>query len=1216
MLQLKIYNTTYFFCNNFRLSPSDLPDHWASGTASATPTTATTASSKSNSSSRHRPSTYNNSGGNTVCHLPRSSPATATAAVTVSTTCGSLLTGPSPLLPSLAPTTPLQLNTAVGIGGAAGGSGGGGGVPGGAPGGGTSNNLLALQQQQQHQLAYHQQQLQNHPHQQPSHHLSHSKATSGSTATANIAAALQRSAANMNAVASPISANSATSTRKIRRKTDPKVNLPQSQINKCNNEKRRREMENNYIEQLSELLQLNKRGDMTSTKPDKAAILNQVVRAYRDICDKGQSRDISSTSTNNNSTTTTNNNSNKQQTTSIRCTRCATDNCSIHPVQQGEVSSTESPLPEPSMLNGQVPEISAYFEALEHYISSVGWVLLQVNANGIIESCTQNIRELIGYEKQELYHQPLYMYLYAGDHAKLEPIINNMYSGVGVSGRGASVGSAGTSWGDLDELNNGNASQQSAGSNSNSSGGGGGGAYKPKRSISTKVRMLVKDTRPATQTSNSGTLDASDQKPLRQVGQQDKYEEVVLIAAPVKDDADANSSVLCLITRPEDESPLEINMQQHVQQQPIEQMTFKLDIHGKILSLDATALREPFKQHLQTWVGRLWQDLCHPHDLSMLKSHLRDIQDSAAVHSPGSASGVPILNPPIVNVVSRPFRLRLGTPDVYVHIKANSRLFLNQTPGESDFIMSVQTLLNSENDMNTNNTGSAGAGGTGIGSICAMSPGTSLVSTLSLDALSGSNCSTSSGPATILPAHLLGGLVGGGQHNNSTTNTQTTNVGGPLMSSAIINGNASGSMGHAHVPGGVGGIPGGIQQRGMSSASASASTLVNSFTASPAGADHSFFGSDNFEFDIAHSSFDMDPTSGVSAWTDSRPNSRASVATPVSTPRPPSGHGFSPAVCASPSTPYQLSSHSAASLPSPQSNASAGGPASNYGFSFHNYDASDSKPEKEPQLNNNNNSTSSNNNNSIVSGTAGGLPDGSSGLLMTQQTPPQPELERLRHLLTKSQTHAMQGLGDDEKDLNAPKYFKQETSDDDKLGGPSLSNSNATAGLFKLSQTNAALFGISSRGAGPGILQMSANSKNPMLLSLLNERSEDDDGKGASAQGAVSNARQSELMRQLQKDDGGHSGSSSQNNSNNMSNEDLKRMLKIQSDPAMSRKRSLNEPDDDMSAKRSEDKPSKLCEKNKMLAKLLQNPPKIPKAPNPEQPLQYTSGTGQSNKRR
>lgn len=62
---------------------------------------------------------------------------------------------------------------------------------------------------------------------------------------------------------------------------------PQSQINKCNNEKRRREMENNYIEQLSEFLQLNKRGDMTSTKPDKAAILNQVVRTVSQTQEDG-----------------------------------------------------------------------------------------------------------------------------------------------------------------------------------------------------------------------------------------------------------------------------------------------------------------------------------------------------------------------------------------------------------------------------------------------------------------------------------------------------------------------------------------------------------------------------------------------------------------------------------------------------------------------------------------------------------------------------------------------------------------------------------------------------------------------------------------------------------------------------------------------------------------------------------------------------------------
>lgn len=52
---------------------------------------------------------------------------------------------------------------------------------------------------------------------------------------------------------------------------------PQSQINKCNNEKRRRELENEYIEQLGEFLQINKR-DMTACKPDKAAILSEVVK--------------------------------------------------------------------------------------------------------------------------------------------------------------------------------------------------------------------------------------------------------------------------------------------------------------------------------------------------------------------------------------------------------------------------------------------------------------------------------------------------------------------------------------------------------------------------------------------------------------------------------------------------------------------------------------------------------------------------------------------------------------------------------------------------------------------------------------------------------------------------------------------------------------------------------------------------------------------------
>ncbi|XP_018788212.1 PREDICTED: nuclear receptor coactivator 3 isoform X2 [Bactrocera latifrons] len=1041
------------------------------------------------------------------------------------------------------------------------------------------------------------------------------------TATVSLAAALQNSI-TMNAVASPISNNPATPTRKIRRKTDPKANLPQSQINKCNNEKRRRELENNYIEQLSEFLQLNKRGDTASTKPDKAAILNQVVKTYREFCDKGQSRDISSststnasqalnsaTPNNNNSSSTSKNNDNRNNTASTRCLRCATDNCSIHPVQQGDVSSTEPPLPEPSLLNGQVPEISAYFEALEHYLSSVDWVLLQVTADGIIESCTQNIRELIGYDKHELFRKPLYQYLHSADHAKLDPIINNMPYGVSgiATGDIACGGGSQSGWNDLEDANSGTNSQHSTASL-------GPGSVKAKRNIAAKVRMLVKDLRSATQTSMMHQNDALDQKTVGQHINPEKYEEVMLLATPMKDDGDTTSSILCLITRPEDEPAI-----QQIQPQAIEHLTFKLDVHGKILNLDVTALREPYRQHLSSWLGRLLQDLCHPQDLNALKSHLREVQESAASvhlmnspssHSPGGTPAT-LIHPPIANVMSRPFRLRLGAPDVYVHVKANSRLFLNQSQTEGDYIMSLQTLLNTDNDIGGGGISGLNIGGIGnssmmpSSSLSTMSPSPSLVSPLSLplDSLVNNNSSCSSSSASALASvssgvHMLGGLVGGGGMPPLTT--QTTNVGGPLMTSAVINGTGSGT------------------QRNNPAVSTSASTsnnsnLVNSFTASPAGPEATiFYSSDPFDFDLAHSSFEMDAT----GWTDSRPNSRASVTTPVSTPRPPSaGHGFSPAVCASPSTPYQLSSHSAASLPSPQSNASqpssagpgvSGGP---FGFGFPAFETGDKNNDKD-HMNASINSTNSisGNNSGPQSGSSGSLsgpaslPNGGPPLLTTvanmtqlsaQPNPPQPESERLRHLLTNkshSMTSGMNPADGDKDHLSLRhKFYNQSllNPDEDKDGGGAGGSNRGSSGMFKMGATgisNARLF-------GGGALPKSSNSSNPMLLSLLNEKSEDDEGKGPSL------GRQSELMRQLQKDDGhyshSHGHSHGQHHSKDMSQEDLLKSLKYQGDPT-TRKRSLNEPDDGILAKRESDRPSKLRESNKMLASLLENPPKNP----------------------
>lgn len=118
----------------------------------------------------------------------------------------------------------------------------------------------------------------------------------------------------------------------------------------------------------------------------------------------------------------------RENSTQIRsCNKCPPGcsdiQCTLHPVQQGEVSSTEPPLPEPS-INGHSPEKSAYFEAVQHYISNVGWALLEINSEGYIECATENVIDVLQYSRQELCGQSIYSYLHTGDHNKISPILD------------------------------------------------------------------------------------------------------------------------------------------------------------------------------------------------------------------------------------------------------------------------------------------------------------------------------------------------------------------------------------------------------------------------------------------------------------------------------------------------------------------------------------------------------------------------------------------------------------------------------------------------------------------------------------------------------------------------------------------------------------------------------------------------------------------------
>ncbi|XP_046466591.1 circadian locomoter output cycles protein kaput isoform X9 [Neodiprion pinetum] len=146
---------------------------------------------------------------------------------------------------------------------------------------------------------------------------------------------------------------------KKRKKSDAK---PQSQLNKCLNEKRRRTQENLYIDELAELISAQ---DMSSGKTDKCQILQRTVDQIRHI---------------------------RQQ-----------EGSNSHAVQQGEVSSSN-----PNILsNDQVGPI--LLEALDGF-------LFVVNAEGRVEYVTDNISQYISYTKDDVFGKDIYNIIHHGDH--------------------------------------------------------------------------------------------------------------------------------------------------------------------------------------------------------------------------------------------------------------------------------------------------------------------------------------------------------------------------------------------------------------------------------------------------------------------------------------------------------------------------------------------------------------------------------------------------------------------------------------------------------------------------------------------------------------------------------------------------------------------------------------------------------------------------------
>lgn len=327
-----------------------------------------------------------------------------------------------------------------------------------------------------------------------------------------------------------------------------------------------------------------------------------------------------------------------------------------------------------------------------------------------------------------------------------------------------------------------------------------------------RIRWLLKSP-----DATNETIEQKQQRP-------NKYKDLLIISAPVKDDTDEeSSSVLCLITLPEDEQSLEPTMSQQ-----LEQLTIRIDRNGKIIKLDTSLLRNQFATFITKEIGRSFFDLCHHQDKNRLQMHLKEV-----THNPSTLH-------------ASHYRLLIG-PDTYTHVRVNSRLFPSAVDNEPDFIMAVHTIV-SETEMSLEQT--AGSSST--------------MHSIVGGGLSGSLLSSIQQP---LASHQLQHKSSSIHHHSSNNNNNNSSMGGPLMTSA------GGGLAQVISP-----------RNGQQSGSGgSLSDHSNSVLHQQQQQQNDYFQSESFDFDFPSTTFDIESTWNI----ESRPESRTSMAS-VSTPRPPS----------------------------------------------------------------------------------------------------------------------------------------------------------------------------------------------------------------------------------------------------------------------------------------------------------------------------------------
>lgn len=165
------------------------------------------------------------------------------------------------------------------------------------------------------------------------------------------------------------------------------------------------------------------------------------------------------------------------------------------------------------------------------------------------------------------------------------------------------------------------------------------------------------------------------------------------------------------------------------------QVAMKFDKDGEILQTNLNP----------DCVGKNIIDLCHIEDKDKMKLHIHNVLNPKQTNLMSTSSHVP----PNYSCLES-FRINFSSQSPFVRVKADSRFFFNQTPGECDYIMCILTVIDGPivNDNSVENSNS-----------------------------------TSSPIDSFMPSSIESNLYV--KQNSNYLSSNSSNVGGPLMTSVL-----------------------------------------------------------------------------------------------------------------------------------------------------------------------------------------------------------------------------------------------------------------------------------------------------------------------------------------------------------------------------------------------------------------------------------------------